>query len=142
MHIRSVRFTERNGGLHPAAHFCVKEICIFSNNVVSIKYRNDSIITIYKFIHHYVLTQYFFHTATTFPPIFALSIKYLPKKPHPYLRRYTFLSHLTMKSKISVRCIKKMVAATSCVCNIIQSQSFIAYIIYFTLTITLFEWIF
>ena len=92
MHIRPVRFTERNGGLHPAAHFCVKEICIFTNNVVSIKYRNDSIITIYKFIHHYVLTQYFFHTATTFPPIFALSIKYLPKTSPLFAAIHLFIS--------------------------------------------------
>ena len=25
---------ERNGGLYPAAHFCVREICISTNNVV------------------------------------------------------------------------------------------------------------
>ena len=29
-----------------------------------------------------------------------------PQKPHPSLRRYTFLSHLTTKSQISVRWIK------------------------------------
>ena len=34
------------------------------------------------------------------------------QKPHPSWRRYTFLSHLTTKSKISVRWIKKLVAAT------------------------------
>ena len=42
-------------------------------------------------------------------------IQYLPKtfsQHSPSWRRYTFLSHLTTKSKISVRWIKKLVAAT------------------------------
>ena len=38
----------------------------------------------------------------------------------PYWRRYTFLSHLTKKSKISVRWIKKLVAATDGVYASIQ----------------------
>ena len=38
-------------------------------------------------------------------------------------RRYTFLSHLTTKSKISVRWIKKLVAATYGVCQFLQSTS-------------------
>ena len=42
--------------------------------------------------------------------------KISPPKPHPSWRRYTFLSHLTTKSKISVRWIKKLVAATCGVC--------------------------
>ncbi len=29
---------KRNGGLYPAAHFCVYEICITTNNVVRIQY--------------------------------------------------------------------------------------------------------
>ena len=36
----------------------------------------------------------------------------------PYWRRYTFLSHLATKSKISVRWIKKLVAATDGVKNL------------------------
>ena len=48
---------------------------------------------IYKFIHHCV-----------FPKICSIH--------YPSWRRYTFLSHLTTKSKISVRWIKKLVAAT------------------------------
>ena len=44
----------------------------------------------------------------------------------PSLRRYTFLSHLTTKSKISVRWIKKLVAATYGVapdiCNNVRSN--------------------
>ena len=46
-----------------------------------------------------------------------------PQKPHPSLRRYTFLSHLTTKSKISVRWIKKLVAATYGVCMFIHKLS-------------------
>ena len=38
----------------------------------------------------------------------------------PSWRRYTFLSHLTTKSKISVRWIKKLVAATYCVYVFLQ----------------------
>ena len=38
-----------------------------------------------------------------------------------FLRRYTFLSHLTTKSKISVRWIKKLVAATYVVYQFLQS---------------------
>ncbi len=43
--------------------------------------------------------------------------------PHTHLRRYTFLSHLTTKSKISVRWIKKLVAATYGVCMFIHKLS-------------------
>ena len=39
------------------------------------------------------------------------------------MRRYTFLSHLTTKSKISVRWIKKLVAATYGVCMFIHKLS-------------------
>ena len=42
---------------------------------------------------------------------------------HPCWRRYTFLSHLTTKSKISVRWIKKLVAATCGVCMFIHKLS-------------------
>ena len=49
--------------------------------------------TIFKFIHH-----------CRFHRIFSVHFR--------YWRRYTFLSHLTTKSKISVRWIKKLVAAT------------------------------
>ena len=34
---------ERNGALHCAAHFCVNGICIFTNNVVFIKYRTQNL---------------------------------------------------------------------------------------------------
>ncbi len=40
-----------------------------------------------------------------------------------FLRRYTFLSNLTTKSKISVRWIKKLVTATYGVCQFLQSTS-------------------
>ena len=53
----------------------------------------------------------------------AVFKQYLPKKPHPYLRRYTFLSHLTTKSKISTSPAKKQVAATCGVCMFIHKLS-------------------
>ena len=48
---------------------------------------------------------------TIYKQIFAM---YILKFPHhfPFWRRYTFLSHLTTKSKISIRWIKKPVAVT------------------------------
>ena len=38
-----VRLPKRNGGLHPAAHFCVYGIYTLTNNAVSIKYRTQKI---------------------------------------------------------------------------------------------------
>ena len=62
---------KRNGGLHPAAHFCVYVICVTTNNGVLIKYITHNAFIIYK-------------------PIFAL---YFLKSPYdfPSWRRYTFL---------------------------------------------------
>ena len=91
----------------PPAHFCAHRICISTNNALFIKNQNKNFI---QFRNTYpkdvFIKSYFIHS--------------------PYLRRYTFLSHLTTKSKISVRWIKKLVAATFCVQEIIQSQNFIA----------------
>ncbi len=33
-----VCFPERNGGLYPAAHFCVNRICVYTNNAVPIQH--------------------------------------------------------------------------------------------------------
>ena len=41
----------RNGGSHPAAHFCVRKICIINNNVVFIKYLHKK--TTFTFIKLY-----------------------------------------------------------------------------------------
>ena len=49
---------------------------------------------------------------TIYTSISALHVSYISSTHSPSLRRYTFLSHLTTKSKISVRWIKKLVAAT------------------------------
>ena len=53
---------------------------------------------------------------TIYKLIFALHVSYISSTHSPSWRRYTFLSHLTTKSKISVRWIKKLVAATCGVC--------------------------
>ena len=91
----------------PPAHFCAHRICISTNNALFIKNQNKNFI---QFRNTYpkdvFIKSYFIHS--------------------PPWRRYTFLSHLTTKSKISVRWIKKLVAATFCVQEIIQSQNFIA----------------
>ena len=80
----------------PPAHFCAHRICISTNNALFIKNQNKNSI---QFRNTYpkdvFIKSYFIHS--------------------PYLRRYTFLSHLTTESKISVRWIKKLVAATFCV---------------------------
>ena len=60
------------------------------------KISNSKINIIFNHSHHSVFNKI---SPTNFPP----------------WRRYTFLSHLTTKSKISVRWIKKLVAATFCV---------------------------
>ena len=84
------------GTVCPPAHFCAHRICISTNNALFIKNQNKNSI---QFRNTYpkdvFIKSYFIHS--------------------PYLRRYTFLSHLTTKSKISVRWIKKLVAATFCV---------------------------
>ena len=80
---------ERNGASHCAAQLCVHIICIVTNNDVIIKYINQ---ISYKFINissHGVLFN-------------QLSL----------LAAIHLLSHLTTKSKISVRWIKKLVDNT------------------------------
>ena len=59
-HLRSVRFPERNGGLYPAAHFCVYKICVYTNNAVLTKYRT-MIITGNYFPRRHIFP---FHTLT------------------------------------------------------------------------------
>ena len=39
-----VRFPERNGGLYPAAHFCVNRICVYTNNAVPIQHLPKNLI--------------------------------------------------------------------------------------------------
>ena len=110
---------------HCDAHFCAHKICIYTNNAVYIKYRTQNPM---QLKHLYspqtlVLSVTAGHIPPPFfvfrcyyniqPPMFLLNIS---PKPHPSWRRYTFLSHLTTKSKISVRWIKKLVAATCGVC--------------------------
>ena len=72
----------------PPAHFCAHRICISTNNALFIKNQNKNSI---QFRNTYpkdvFIKSYFIHS--------------------PHWRRYTFLSHLTTKSKISVRWIKK-----------------------------------
>ena len=80
-------FPNSSVGLHPDAHFCVRIKCIITNNGMRIKYKNPN-----------QFSQCVFSK--------TCSIHY------PSWRRYTFLSHLTTKSKISVRWIKKPVAVT------------------------------
>ena len=58
------------GTVCPAAHFCVGEICIFTNNVVQIKYRNQN--QFHNHNHHCVFIK-----------IFSTHFR--------YWRRYTFL---------------------------------------------------
>ena len=41
-HLRYVCPPKRNGGLYPAAYFCVYGICIITNNAEPIKYRNKN----------------------------------------------------------------------------------------------------
>ncbi len=71
-------FPNSSVGLHPDAHFCVRIKCIITNNGMRIKYKNPN--------------QF---SQCVFSKICSIHF--------PSWRRYTFLSHLTTKSKISVR---------------------------------------
>ena len=95
-----VRLPERNGALHCAAHFCVYVICATTNNVEQ------------KNIETKTQTNFYINNHFVFSKIYSIHF--------PFWRRYTFLSHLTTKSKISVRWIKKLVAATHGVYLIIK----------------------
>ena len=53
-----VRLPERNGGLYPAAHLCVNEICITTNNAVFIKYINLKPFIIYKSTHYFMFSKF------------------------------------------------------------------------------------
>ena len=92
------------GSVNPAAIYVVRTIYNPTNNVVLIKYRTQNPHTIYT-------------------SIFALHVSYISSTHSPSWRRYTFLSHLTTKSKISVRWIKKLVAATYGVYMFIHKSS-------------------
>ena len=92
-----MRFPKRNGGLYPAAHFCVLGICIITNNVVYIKYRNKNpkIIFTSNIILYF---QIFFYV---FPLLTAI---------HLFTRSVT-------KSKISTSPVKKLVTAHTAITN-------------------------
>ena len=58
-----MRFPKCNGALHCAAHFCVSGICIITNNVVFIKYRNKNLLSFIK-SNINVRFQNFFYTSS------------------------------------------------------------------------------
>ena len=101
-----------------------------SSSIIIISYRNMNLQ--YKFENFLSNIKYFFTMDCNFRKISKnrSSFAIFKEQQHqhfqnffthsPSLRRYTFLSHLTTKSEISVRWIKKLVAATCCVCNFIQ----------------------
>ena len=101
-----------------------------SSSIIIISYRNMNLQ--YKFENFLSNIKYFFTMDCNFRKISKnrSSFAIFKEQQHqhfqnffthsPSLRRYTFLSHLTTKSKISVRWIKKLVAATYGVCNFIQ----------------------
>ena len=76
--------------------------------------------TIYNPTNNAEPIQYLTQQPYTILPIFAMRTPEIFSPHSPFLRRYTFLSHLTTKSKISVRWIKKLVAATDGVYASIQ----------------------
>ena len=89
-------------------------------NIVHIMYS-------YMFIYtavtsHHIATPIFVYIKYILLPT-TLCLNNIFTIPHTSLRRYTFLSHLTTKSKISVRWIKKLVAATFGVCMFIHKLS-------------------
>ena len=70
-----VCFSERNGGSHPAVHFCVCGICIITNNVVFVKYRTQNPM---QSIHPYSpQTLVLSVTAGHIPPPIFVHIKYV-----------------------------------------------------------------
>ena len=83
---------QRDGTVCPPAGYDGFEIWNLTNNVEPIKYLTK---IPNKFLHQ-----------SSFCVFKTSSFHY------PSWRRYTFLSHLTTKSKISVRWIKKLVAVT------------------------------
>ena len=96
---------QRDGSVNPHAIYHVRAIYNPTNNAMPIKFRTQNPNTI----------------ATT---IFAKQPSQNPSTNAPFWRRYTFLSHLKTKSQISVRWIKKLVAATD---NLQNLYSDIAY---------------
>ncbi len=111
-----------------------------SSSIIIISYRNMNLQ--YKFENFLSNIKYFFTIDCNFRKIsknrssFANFLRnnniiFFKNSPthSPSLRRYTFLSHLTTKSKISVRWIKKPVAATdnlqNLYCDIAYTRVFV-----------------
>ena len=82
-----------------AAHFCVCEICSYTNKAVQIEYRTNLHL---QFINLTIIV-FFLH-------------------PFPLLAAIHLFARSETKSKISTSPAKKLVAATSCAYNIIHSQ--------------------
>ena len=97
-------FPERNGGLHPDAHFCVGGICIYINNAAFIKFRTKTKNNFYLQPSLCVF-QNILHTFSILAAI------------HLFARSVT-------KSKISTSPAKKLVAATCYVFNIKHYHKF------------------
>ena len=105
IHLQTFVLSVTVGSVNPTAHFCVREICIITNNVVSIN----------------IFTKPQTKKSTT-PIIVCLQNFSRPSSVLPAIHLFT---RSVTKSKISTSPVKKLVAATCCVCKIIHSQTLI-----------------
>ena len=59
IHLQTFVLSVTVGSVNPAAHFCVREICIFTNNFVSIKYLHQTSNQKIYHTHHCVSSKFF-----------------------------------------------------------------------------------